>query len=87
MEEFLIDPQSCPVVGQSLREARLRSQSGALVLAIRRADGSLIGGPTGETQLLAGDLLICMGTAEQLRILTQILIPISSGKLRPPKHT
>ncbi|MEP0882367.1 potassium channel protein [Trichocoleus sp. ST-U3] len=87
MEEFLIDPQSCPVVRQSLREARLRSQSGALVLAIRRADGTLIGGPTGETQLLAGDLLICMGTAEQLRILSQILIPISSGKLRPPKHT
>ncbi|MBD1834223.1 potassium channel protein [Cyanobacteria bacterium FACHB-472] len=87
MEEFLIDPQSCPVVGQSLREARLRSQSGALVLAIRRADGTLIGGPTGETQLMPKDLLICMGTAEQLRMLSQILIPISSRKFRPPKHT
>jgi voltage-gated potassium channel len=87
MEEFLIDPKTCPSVGQTLSEARLRSQSGALVLAIRRADGTLIGGPTGETVLMAGDLLICMGTPEQLRQLTQILLPIrSSSPLRLPKH-
>lgn len=87
MEEFLIDPQTCPCVGQTLREARLRSQSGALVLAIRRIDGTLIGGPTGETELVPGDLLICMGTAEQLRALNQILSPIRSNTPRPPKHS
>jgi voltage-gated potassium channel len=87
MEEFLIDPAACPFVGQTLREARLRSQTGALVLAVRRESGNLIGGPTGETQLLPGDLLICMGTAEQLRLLSQILIPIRSRGLRPPKHS
>jgi voltage-gated potassium channel len=86
MEEFLIDPKTCPCVGLSLREAHLRSRSGALVLAIRRSDGTLIGGPTGETELMAGDLLICMGTAEQLRDLTQILIPMQSSRLRLPKH-
>ena len=57
-----------------------------MVLAIRRADGTLIGGPTGDTELMAGDLLICMGTAEQLRSLTQILIPMRSDGLRLPKH-
>ncbi|MFB2972960.1 TrkA family potassium uptake protein [Aerosakkonema sp. BLCC-F183] len=87
MEEFRLDADVCPVVGQSLREARLRSQSGALVLAIRRADGTLIGGPTGETLLLPGDAMICMGTAEQLRSLNQVLSPITSKKLRLPKHT
>ena len=87
LEEFLIDPQSCPVVGQTLREARLRSQSGALVLAIRRADGNLIAGPTGESQLLPGDLLICMGTAEQLRQLNRILSPLRSHGPRTPKNT
>jgi voltage-gated potassium channel len=87
MEEFLIDPKTCPCVGQTLSQASLRSQSGALVLAVRRADGTLIGGPTGDTILMAGDLLICMGTAEQLRNLTQILLPIrSSSSLRLPKH-
>jgi voltage-gated potassium channel len=86
MEEFLIDPNTCPCVGLTLRDAHLRSRSGALVLAVRRADGTLIGGPTGETVLMAGDLLICMGTAEQLRALTQILIPMQSSRLRLPKH-
>ncbi|GBF82106.1 potassium channel family protein [Aphanothece sacrum] len=87
MEEFLIDPRFCPCVGQTLSEAKLRLQSGALVLAIRRSEGSLIGGPTGETQLMAGDLLICMGTPEQLRLLNQILGPIRpSPAVRPPKH-
>jgi voltage-gated potassium channel len=85
MEEFLIDPEICPFVGQTLREARLRLQSGALVLAIRRTDGNLIAGPTGETRLLDGDLLICMGTAEQLRQLNQLLVPIRSHFPRLPK--
>jgi voltage-gated potassium channel len=86
MEEFLIDSDVCPVVGQSLHKARLRSQTGALVLAIRRVDGTLIGGPTGETILLPGDTLICMGTSEQLRKLNQILGPINSQQLRRPRH-
>ncbi|MDB9447892.1 potassium channel family protein [Anabaena sp. CS-542/02] len=82
MEQFLVDPLVCPLVGQSLKETRLRSQSGALVIAIRRADGSLIGGPTGDTILLPGDTLICLGTSEQLRRLNQILIPINAQ----PRH-
>ncbi|WP_310487567.1 potassium channel protein [Chamaesiphon sp. VAR_69_metabat_338] len=77
MEEFLIDANTCPVAGLSLREARLRSQSGSLVLAIRRRDGSLIVGPTGETIVMGEDMLICMGTADQLRVLNRILDPLT----------
>ncbi|MDZ8188019.1 MAG: potassium channel protein [Nostoc sp. ChiSLP02] len=87
MEEFLLDPASCPFVGQSLQKARLRSQSGALVLAIRRLDGTLIGGPTGDTILMPGDRLIGMGTAEQLRNLNQILGPINYKQMRRPKKS
>lgn len=87
MEEVLLDPAICPYLGQTLQKARLRSQTGALVLAIRRTDGTLIGGPTGDTILLPGDLLICMGTAEQLRSLNQILGPIGSQKVRKPKNS
>ncbi len=85
MEEFLLDPASCPFVGQTLQKARLRSQTGALVLAIRRLDGTLIGGPTGDTVLMPGDRLIGMGTAEQLRNLNKILGPINYKQLRRPK--
>lgn len=87
LEEFLIDSGTCPFVGKSLREARLRSQSGALVLAIRRFDGNLIAGPTGDSLILERDALICMGTAEQLRDLNKILGPINSNNaLRLPKN-
>jgi voltage-gated potassium channel len=85
MEEMLLDPAICPAIGLTLQKARLRSQTGALVLAIRRVDGSLIGGPTGDTVLMSGDLLICMGTAEQLRSLNKILGPISTKQVRRPK--
>lgn len=86
MEELLVDADSCPYVGQTLRDAKLRSQSGALVLAIRRTDGTLIAGPTADTPIIGGDMLICMGTAEQLRQLNKILSPLQSRLPRPPKQ-
>lgn len=85
MEEFLLEPSVCPLVGQTLREAKLRAKTGALILAIRRVDGTLIGGPTADTLLMAGDLIIALGTDEQLRQLNQVLGPISGRKLRRPR--
>ncbi len=79
LEDFLLD-KNCPYLNQSLIQARLRGKSGALVLAIRRHDGELIAGPTGETLMELGDSLICMGTAEQLRILNGILAPLNLSK-------
>jgi voltage-gated potassium channel len=75
MEEFLVNARTCPVAGLSLREAKLRSQSGALVLGVRRQDNELIVGPTGEAIIMGGDTLICMGTAEQLRTINRLLDP------------
>ncbi len=76
IEELLLDTKlNCPFLNRSLKEVDIRAQSGALVLAIRRADGELFGSPTGDTRLEEGDLLICMGTAEQLRALSNLLIP------------
>ena len=85
MEEFLLDPTACPFISQTLGQARLRAQTGSLILAIRRAHGELIGGPTADTLFISGDVIIAMGTAEQLRSLNQLLGPIGSKKLRRPK--
>ncbi len=87
MEEYLIDSKTYAFVGQTLREASLRARSGALVVAIRRADGELIAGPTADTLLHERDVLICMGTAEQLRLLNQILSPQQGRSLRPPRQS
>ncbi|QIZ70699.1 potassium channel family protein [Oxynema aestuarii] len=85
LEEFRIEPGACPCEGQTLADTRLRSRSGALVLAIRRSDGNLIGGPTADTMVLPGDTLICMGTAQQLRRLNQILSPLKAKTPRLPR--
>jgi voltage-gated potassium channel len=87
MEEFLLDPVTCPFIGQTLGQASLRTQTGALLLAIRRANGELIGGPTADTVFMAGDALIAMGTAEQLRGLNRLLGPIGSRRLRRPRKS
>jgi voltage-gated potassium channel len=74
MEELRLDPDRCPFIGHSLREAHLRAKSGALILAIRRAvDDELLVGPMSETVLMAHDLLICMGTSDQLKRLNALL--------------
>jgi voltage-gated potassium channel len=85
MEEYLLEPGICPVIGQTLGQAKLRTQTGALILAIRRADGNLIGGPTADVVFMPGDVVIAMGTAEQLRALNQLLGPIDPKKLRKPR--
>lgn len=87
MEEFRLDASTCPHVGETLRDARLRAQSGALVLAIRRLDRTLISGPDADTVLMNGDQLICMGTEEQLRQLNQILSPLHPKSMRLPKKS
>ncbi|NUN64268.1 potassium channel protein [Pseudanabaena biceps] len=81
IEEYRIDN---PVyVGMTLKKASLRSQTGVLVLAIRRSDGNLIAGPDGNTEILEGDVLISMGTPEQLRELNQILSPLAKESNMP----
>jgi voltage-gated potassium channel len=84
MEEFELDPANCPHIGETLQEAGLRARSGALILAIRRADGTPIVGPNADTVLLQGDQLISMGTVEQLRDLNQLLSPMQKKSLRRP---
>lgn len=82
----MIDQANCPYVGQTLRDTNLRSQSSAMIIAIRRLDGELIPGPRGDTELLEGDIVTCMGTPEQLRTLIKSLIPIGSKMPRLPRH-
>jgi voltage-gated potassium channel len=76
LEEFKVQTQTCPYVGQTLNLGELTTQSGSLILAIGRQDGSLLKSPSGSIHLLEGDTFICLGTPEQLRSLNQLLIPL-----------
>ena len=70
LEELTVSDVSS-LAGKSIRAAQLRDRTGALVLAIRRPDGSFITNPSPDDTIRAGDVLISVGTAEQLDSLTQ----------------
>lgn len=59
------------LAGDSLRSAHLRDRTGALVLAIRRPDGTFVTNPSPENAIRAGDVLISVGTDEQLGALAE----------------
>jgi voltage-gated potassium channel len=72
LEEFRIAAAS-PVAGKRIGEVHLRRDTGALVLAIRAADGSFVSNPPPDTELTAGSTLIAIGLADQLRALERCL--------------
>jgi voltage-gated potassium channel len=65
LEELVVTDTSS-LSGHTLRSAQLRERTGALVLAIRRPQGEFITNPSPEDVIEAGDVLISVGTAEQL---------------------
>ncbi|MGB3735302.1 MAG: potassium channel protein [Ilumatobacter sp.] len=74
MREFEI-PADSPIAGKTLRQANLREESGALVLALRAPGGSFTTNPTGDTRLLTDHVIIAVGTDEDFERLTKFAAP------------
>ncbi len=72
LEQFVV-PVGSSLAGQSLRSARVRDRSGALVLALRRPGGDFVTNPAAETEVGAGDVMIGIGTRDQLERLGQMV--------------
>ena len=58
---------SCGQGGKSIRDLDIRKQTGALIVALRKRDGTFDTTPTPEARLEVGDVLIAAGTEEELR--------------------
>lgn len=69
LDELQLDEQS-PLVGKTISEARIRDETGALVLALQR-DGEINSNPSSSTEMKANDVLLAIGTAEHLEQLTK----------------
>jgi Trk K+ transport system NAD-binding subunit len=65
VEELLVGPDS-ELKGRTLAEAGLTAPTLARLLAVRRHDGTLHVNPDGDLKLEKGDLLVALGTEEQL---------------------
>jgi len=72
-------PDGSPFVGQSLRQAKVRDRTGALVLALRHVDGTMLTNPDPDTELVVGQILIAIGTDDQLRVLVAAAASAPSG--------
>lgn len=65
VEEMVVSPGT-PAVGKTLDEIGLFGPDTARVLALRRRDGTLHVNPNGSQRLEDGDLVIALGTEDQL---------------------
>lgn len=76
-DTFLIVKGS-PAAGKSLEETELRAQSGVTVIAVVR-DGKSIHNPGADFCFAAGDVLVLLGSHQELDQATQILSPPSEA--------
>jgi voltage-gated potassium channel len=66
-------PDTSPLINKTISEAEIRHKSGALVLAIRRADGSFDLQPDSSSIIEKGDTFVVIGTQEQAVDLEKML--------------
>jgi voltage-gated potassium channel len=74
LEEVAV-PAGSPLAGRTIRENHIRDTTGALVLALREADGTFRTNPDPSTPVEAGQILIVIGTADQLDQLRRTAAP------------
>ncbi len=65
--------RNCPYANKALRDTNIRSDLNIIVLAIRKADGEFEYNPSPNTTLEPGGMLICIGFAENLDRLANLL--------------
>jgi len=74
-----------PIVDKTLRESELRSLYKVTVLLIHRGE-ELISNPEAEERLLAGDLVIAMGSKEQLGAAAHLFLSPHNQSHKPKKN-
>jgi voltage-gated potassium channel len=76
-EEIVVDQTSRPS-GRSIKELDVRGQTGALIIALRKRDGTFDTTPNPEAVLDDGDVMICVGTPSELTLLEEMFAPHQS---------
>ena len=63
---------TCAAAGRTIRELRIRHETGAIVIALRKADGSFDTTPEPDTPIEVGDVLIGVGSPSEIRALEDL---------------
>jgi voltage-gated potassium channel len=72
MQEFEVAPDS-PMAGITLREANLRKETGVLILAMRRPDGTFTTNPDPGSLIEPHEILIAVGTDDDIARLETLM--------------
>jgi voltage-gated potassium channel len=64
--------RACPQAGRTIRDVRIRHETGALVVAMRKSDGSFDTTPDPDAEIEPGDVLIAVGTEQELQALEEL---------------
>ena len=67
--------ETCERAGQSIRDLRIREVTGAMIVALRKRDGTFDTTPDPEATLDVGDIMIAAGTPDELRRLEELFAP------------
>lgn len=68
-------PATCGAAGRTIREMRIRDRTGAMVVAIRKQDGTFDATPSPDAMFEAGDVVIGAGTPAELARLEELFAP------------
>jgi voltage-gated potassium channel len=63
---------NCSAAGRTIRELRIRHETGAIVIALRKPDGTFDTTPEPDTPIEVGDVLIGVGSPDEIRALEDL---------------
>ena len=66
---------TCAAAGRTIRELRIRHETGAIVIALRKPDGSFDTTPEPDTPIEVGDVLIGVGSPDEILALEDLFAP------------
>lgn len=71
--EELIIPEKCSLIGKEIKDTPIRKKLNILVVLIIRSTGDMIYNPSGDTTILLGDRMICIGEHSNLKKLQELI--------------
>jgi voltage-gated potassium channel len=74
LEEIEVKP-TCEHAGRTIRDLRVRDETGAIIVALRKCDGTFDTTPSPDALIEVGDVLIGVGTPEEIRRLEDFFVP------------
>jgi voltage-gated potassium channel len=81
-DDFMLEEievtRTCERAGKTIRELRVRDETGAIIVALRKRDGTFDTTPSPDELIEPGDVLIGVGTPDEIRRLEDFFAPSSA---------